>query len=472
MNSQVAIIVVDIGKTLSKVTGWTRDGRMLERKVRPNEPREHAGVRRLDAAATGAWLLEALAAFRGHPVEAIVPVAHGAGFAALGDAALAFPPLDYEQAIPDEVTAAYRQERDAFARTGSPALPDGLNLGAQVYWAETLHAPEMASATLVPWAQYWAWFLSGTAASEVTSLGCHTDLWYPGDARFSEMAQRRGWAERFAPVVKASDVVGTLRPEIAERTGLPAKVRVLAGLHDSNAALLAARGFPEIAGKEATILSTGTWFIAMRQAAKNVSIADLPEARDTLVNVDAYGCPVPSARFMGGREIETVIEIDTRRVDIRPDQQHLLDAVPALLERGTMMLPTLAPGFGPFPGGKARWLNAPEQWAGTWYARRAAICLYAAMVADTALNLIGAKERLLVEGRFAEAEVFVRALAALRPETEVYVANAHNDVSFGALRLLNPLLKANGGVTRVEPLAGDLASYKAKWHAAIAQESA
>jgi sugar (pentulose or hexulose) kinase len=283
------------------------------------------------------------------------------------------------------------------------------------------------------------------------------------------MAERFGWAERFAPVVKASDAVGTLRPELAAETGLPATAQVLAGLHDSNAALLAARGFPEIARQEATILSTGTWFIAMRLAAETFSIASLPEARDTLVNVDAYGWPVPSARFMGGREIESVIQLDTRRVDIRPDQPKLIEEVPGLLRRRTMMMPTLAPGFGPFPDGEARWVNAPVEWQGTWYARRAAICLYAAMVADTSLDLIGSKQRLLIEGRFAEAEVFVRALAALRPDTEVFVANAHNDVSFGALRLINPLLAAQGGLRQVEPLEGDLAGYRALWRDSVAK---
>lgn len=469
MTGTGTFIVVDIGKTLSKLTLWTRGGRMLDRQVRPNAACEQDGLRVLDVEGIGQWLRATLRGWSGHPVEAIIPVAHGAGFAALdgadGNGGLLFPPLDYEQAIPEEVMADYRRERDAFTLTGSPTLPDGLNLGTQVYWMSRRFPEEMARATLVPWAQYWAWFLTGRTASEVTSLGCHTDLWCPADARFSPMSERFGWAERFAPVVKASDVVGTLRADIAAETGLPATAQVLAGLHDSNAALLAARGFAEIARQEATILSTGTWFIAMRLAAETFSIAALPEARDTLVNVDAYGWPVPSARFMGGREIESIIQIDTRRVDIRPDQPRLMEAVPGLLARGTMMMPTLAPGFGPFPHGTAEWVDKPEEWAGTWYARRAAICLYAAMVADTSLDLIGSKERLLIEGRFADAEVFVRALAALRPDTEVYVANAHNDVSFGALRLINPLLQAQGGLRRVAPLEGDLAAYRAKWRA-------
>lgn len=460
-------VVVDIGKTLSKVTLWTRDGRMVDRQVRPNVACEKDGVRCLDAEGIGRWLRMSLGNWAGHPVEAIVPVAHGAGFAAIGDDGLLFAPLDYEQPIPQEVMAAYRAQRDPFTITGSPALPDGLNLGAQVWWMAQRHPQAMARATLLPWAQYWAWFLSGRAVSEVTSLGCHTDLWNPSEACFSPMAQRLGWAERFAPVVGAGDVIGVLRPELASETGLPATTQVLAGLHDSNAALLAARGFAEIAGNEATILSTGTWFVAMRLTGESVPAAMLPEARDTLVNVDAYGAVVPSARFMGGREIETVIQIDTRRVDIRPDQPRLMEAVPGLLARGTMMLPTLAPGFGPFPNGDARWLDAPAEWTGSWYARRAAMCLYAALVADTALGLIGSRGRLLIEGRFAEAEVFVRALAALRPETQVFVANAHNDVSFGALRLIDPSLEPSGELRRIDPLGGDLDAYRSRWRDAV-----
>jgi sugar (pentulose or hexulose) kinase len=456
-------IVVDIGKTLSKVTLWSPGGRLLDRQVRRNEGPVVDGVRRLDAEGIGAWLLPALAKYRGERVGHIIPVAHGAGVAVLDGDALAFAPLDYEQAIPDEVLAAYRARRDPFAVTGSPALPGGLNFGSQLAWLDRLYPEAVRRGVLLPWAQYWAWFLSGTAVSEVTSLGCHSDLWAPDAATFSPLAQRTGWAARFAPLARAQDEIGSLRPQIAKATGLPGDIRVLAGLHDSNAALLAARGFPEFAGREFTTLSTGTWFVAMRTPGAVTNPRDLSDDRDCLVNVDAYGMRVPTARFMGGREIESVVEIDTRRVDIKPDQPALVAALPRVLQAGAMLLPTLAPGCGPFPDATAQWLARPDD----WYELRAAACLYAALVADTALDLIGSEGRLLVEGRFAEAEVFVRAIARLRPDMAIYTANAHNDVSFGALRLLDPRLEPQGGLTVVEPLDADLETYRSRWHAEI-----
>lgn len=458
-----AIVVLDVGKTLSKATLWTRDGHLLDRQVRPNEAVTIEGIRRLDMEGIGAWLIAALAKYRDADVGTIIPVGHGAGVVALRDGEPAFAPLDYEQDIPADVLARYRRERDDFAATGSPALPHGLNLGSQIYWMEQRDPAGMAHATLVPWAQYWAWLLTGRAVTEVTSLGCHSDLWNPAERRYSALAMRRGWSERFAPLAAAGDVVGTLRPEVARATGLPATVQVLAGLHDSNAALLAARGHRRIDGAEATILSTGTWFIAMRTPGEGATEFRLAENRDCLVNVAPDQRPVPSARFMGGREIETVIQIDTRRVDIRPDQPALLAAVPALVRDGAMLLPTLAPGCGPFPDGPGDWIARPDD----WYARRAAACLYAALVTDAALDLIGTRERILIEGRFAEAEVFVRALASLRPDVRVYTANAHNDVSFGALRLLDPELRPAGDLVQAAPLETPLADYRERWLAAL-----
>jgi hypothetical protein len=223
--------------------------------------------------------------------------------------------------------------------------------------------------------------------------------------------------------------------------------------------LLAARGFQEIAGREATVLSTGTWFVAMRTSSSRGDFSALPERRDCLINVDADGHPVPSARFMGGREIETLTGIDTRRIDIAPDQPRIVAALPQALREGARVLPTFAAGTGPFPNARGRWVRMPADEA----PRRAAVSLYAALMADVSLDLIGSRERILVEGRFAEAQVFVRGLAALRPDTSVYVANVQNDVSYGALRLLEPALPPMSTLQRVLPLDIDLDRCRVEW---------
>jgi len=456
-----ATIVLDIGKTWSKAGLWRADGSPIAKRARPNERREMAGYLALDAESIENWLADTLREFGDlADVGQIVPVSHGAGAALVRDGRLALPPMDYEHPIPAAIRRDYEAQRDRFAITGSPALPDGLNLGAQLYYLQSLQPRTFGAGTrIMPWAQYWSWLLSGVQCSEVTSLGCHTDLWCPAGRRYSDLAVARGWADLMAPVRRAGEALGPLVPAWQRRTGLSAKTTVFCGLHDSNAALLAARGFPQIANQDATVLSTGTWFVAMRTPQTPFDISTLPEDRDCLVNVDAFQQMIPSARFMGGREIELLTGIDARRIDIKPDQPELLEALKPVAENFAMMVPTLAPGTGPYPHGRGRWLSMPDD----AIQRRAAVCLYAALLADTSLNLIGARGCLLIEGRFAESDAFVRTLATLRPDASVYTANAHGDVSYGALRLLDPSLPPPGRLGVVEKIQVDLEPFRSRW---------
>ncbi len=447
-----AIVVLDVGKTHAKLTLWDRSGMQLDRRSRANAGQAES----LDAAGIEGWMAEVLADFAAQAdIGAIIPVAHGAAAAIIDGGALLAPPLDYEAFITADMRAAYDQLRAPFAETGSPALPDGLNLGVQLF----RQSPLSETAQILPWPQYWSWLLSGVASSEVTSLGCHTDLWNPATGQPSSLAISQGWATRLAPLRRAGDVLGPITPAWAKRTGLPADTHIHCGVHDSNAALVAARGFPEIAGQEATVLSTGTWFIAMRTPAQPVDLTLLPEDRDCLVNVDVDGRPVPSARFMGGREMEMLGAV----ID-KPGCEGLAEVT----ANSVMVLPSFVAGCGPFPDCSGGWVNEPREPT----QRRVAAALYAALVADTSLDLVGACGALLIEGRFARSEIFARALAALRPDMAIYTSDADADVSFGALRLVDPSIKPAGALQKQVPLRVDLITYKNLWHERIREGKA
>jgi sugar (pentulose or hexulose) kinase len=464
---QRATIVLDVGKTLTKLSLWGPGGELLARRSQANE-RSPSGPS-LDASGIERFLAHTLHDFAGlADIGRFIPVAHGAAAAWVGREGLAQPPLDYEHPIPEAVRREYDTQRDPFALTGSPALPDGLNLGAQLHYLEHLKGAAIPdSVTILPWAQYWSWLLSGVACSDVTSLGCHTDLWHPFAGACSRLAQARGWAARLAPLASPGAPLGPLLAAWARRTGLPGDVEIHCGLHDSNAALLASRAFPELAGEEATVLSTGTWFVAMRtpSAQHPFDVAGLTETRDCLVNVDAQGRPVPSARFMGGREIDLAAGPGDARVDAPEHQEAQLAAVAAVLARGVMVLPSFAPGAGPFPSARGRWLRLPAD----AHERLAAVCLYAALVADVSLDLIGACARLLVEGRFSRCEVLTRALASLRPGTTVYVAPTASEVAFGARRLLDPQASPAWSLRKVAPLGQSLTAYRDAWRQEVAR---
>lgn len=463
------IIVIDLGKTMSKASLCDARGAVIARRERANASVSSGGRRILDVVGIEDWLIQALRELGAlAPVKAIVPVAHGAAAAIIRDGALVHPPLDYEQPMPDALMADYRRQRDDFAVSGSPALGDGLNLGAQLHALETI-IPDLWRGTtqILPWAQYWSWRLSGVAASEVSSLGSHTDLWAPFEGRPSPLADRRGWTGRLAPLRRAGDMIGRLRADWADRTGLSPTVAVLCGVHDSNAALLAARGFPQVGDGEATVLSTGTWFVAMRTGG-TADMAVLDAKRDCLVNVDTDGRPVPSGRFMGGREIAVLAGDDPVRIDDPLAQADIAAALDEVMASGAMIVPTMAAGAGPFPDRIGRWINRPA----SPIARAATIALYAALVADVTLDLIGSRERIVVEGRFSRAQAFVRALASLRLDMAVFVADGDLDLAFGACRLVDPALPPPCRLDLVSPLDVDILHYRARWRESLDLEVA
>jgi len=459
------LVVLDIGKTLSKVSVWTPQGELLEKRERRNQRCYSDGRMVLDTCGIEEWLTKTLAELPNKQrIGGIIPVAHGAAAALIRDGRLAAPVMDYESPISPKVRESYEAERDPFAQTGSPALPDGLNLGVQLHRMEQLQ-PELFNhgTQIVTWPQYWSWLLSGVASTEVTSLGCHTDLWNPTTAAPSSMAVRRGWAALLAPLKPAGQPLGRLSKHWLERTGLPATVDVYCGIHDSNAALVAARSHQELEGSEVTVLSTGTWFVAMRSPSISsiVNPSLLPSERDVLVNVDVAGRPVPSARFMGGREIHLLTVLTSRQIDIVADQPAIIEAATQVLSRGTMVLPTLARGCGPYPQRRGGWVRKPDE----ELQQRAAASLYVALMADAALELIGTRKNLLIEGRFAGAKVFAQSLACLRPNLRTFISSLEADVAQGALRLVHPKESLGAPLQPVLPLDLDLDTYRVRWKA-------
>lgn len=458
-----SVAVLDVGKTNAKLSLWTRGGRRLASVSRANADVETPRYRALDADGVQRWLIDSLTDFaRDANIEAIVPIAHGAAAAVIADRGLAAPPMSYESSLP--VDDAYTNARDVFEDTGSPRLPNGLNLAAQLRHLESV-SPNLLSgeAQLVPYSQYWAWVLSGVAASELSSLGCHTDLWRPREARFSAMSEKAGWAKRFAPLRRADEVLGSVRPELAARTGLSTRCKIYCGAHDSNIAFYGARADPALAGRDVTVLSTGTWFVAMR-APKfgDPGLDGLSAARDTLINVGVDGQLIPSARFMGGREMEALIGAEDSPMRTPEFAREIAPlSMGDVLASGAMVLPSFAPGVGPFPGSQGRWSGGELQGA----ARRAAAGIYLALVADTSLGLIGARDAIVVEGRFADDMSFLRMLAALRPDSDIYASRAEDGIACGALRLVDPQFTPDISLTRIAPTENDISIYAARWRA-------
>ena len=450
--------VIDIGKSNAKfaVVDLESGSELAVRKM-PNRSLEDGPYLHYDIDAIWAFLLDAIALLNSqHKLDALSVTTHGA-CAALVDAAgdLALPVLDYEDKGPDELHAEYDVARPEFSETFSPRLPQGLNLGAQLFWQARRFPDEFARARwILPYPQYWGFRLSGVTASEITSLGCHTDLWSIETGLYSSLVMRQGWIDRMPEVHQASSVLGPIRPELAEQLGLREDLPVLTGIHDSNASLL-----PHLVGHALpfSVVSTGTWVIC---ATPGGDLADLDPTRDCLANIDAFGRPVPSARFMGGREYEIL----THGQAIAPWG----DAVLHCLEQPVMLLPSVQPGSGPFPNRISRWQPAVDGLDPQ--TRFAAISFYLAMMTSECLGMTGGEGDIIVEGPFAANLLYLKMLSSATGRPVLADAASATGTSIGAALLASrrpPHLATPLPVQVAPESAARMAKYAASWRQAV-----
>ncbi len=425
MKDDSHILVLDIGKThinLAVLDGHFREihAAQCSNATLSGEPYAH-----YDINAIWDWFCtRCLEITSSVEITAVNVTTHGATAALVGPESsgngLALPILDYEFGGPEEVEDAYNEVRPLFRETCSPSLPCGLNLGRQLFWQQT-RFPEKFSRihAIIMYPQYWTWRLTGVIANEVTSLGCHTDLWRPGTGELSSLVGKCGWSEILPSVVTAVKPLGGVQADVAVATGLPAGCDVYPGAHDSNSGL--ARFLHASPNENFAVVSSGTWVISMSVGGQ---VDRLQPGKDMLANVDILGHAVPCARFMGGREYRAICKSIDAEVGVPCDLSHVRN----IIESRTFALPDFSLGSGPFGGRK-------PSITGNLHSSPALAELYCALMIDFELDLLGVKDDVVLEGIMAGDPVLVGVLATLRPDQAIRLLRDASGVAQGCALL-------------------------------------
>jgi L-fuculokinase len=419
-----ATVVLDIGKTHVKLCALDADDKVLAVRTRDNAGvQSPAGYAALDTGGIESWLWDSLASVASEfHIRRIITSTHGAAFAAIDANGLVLPIVDYE-------FDAYAGQRDAYAEavgdlreTLSPHLPMGLNAARPLYWLARECPHEFAQATtLLPYPQYWAWRLSGVAASEASSLGCHTHLWAPVERSWSRLARAEGWDRRFAPLRSAWEVLGPVRPELSQRLGLPVDCLVHVGVHDSNACLARhLRRSPAM-----TLVTSGTWTVVM---ACGGQVDRLDLSADMLANVSVAQDLVPTARFMGGRDHAALC------AGADPDAADL-GCLPALAEAGVEVLPS-TDGSRPRVVCRGDDITAQASQRLTPVQRATLAAHYCAAMTAERVQALSGPSPVVVEGPLARNAAYLALLAQWLPKHRCQVGDAAIDGTvLGALAL-------------------------------------
>ncbi len=450
------VAVLDIGKTNIKICLMDAQTGILKDVIkRANSVVDDGLYPHIDVNNIWQWIKDTLTSLTpNYFIGSIAITTHGATAACMKGDELALPVLDYEYDGIDQCRTEYEKWRSPFSETFSPLLPQGLNLGKQLYWQQSKFPEAFSNVTdILLYPQYWGFLLSGQKVSEVTSLGCHTDLWNPSACQFSHFSQQQGWDKLFPQLVETGAKLGNILPALAEETGLPKNCAIFNGIHDSNASLVPYISKPL---DSLTVISSGTWTVI---ATINGDLDSLDEHKDMLANVDAFGRATPTIRFMGGREWEA----------LRSDKEGTMEDIGFILENGVFALPSFAAGGGPFAQYQgridARGLSlTPGQ-------QSALADVYVALMTDYCIDLLGESDMTVVEGAFSNNLNFLTLLSSLKANSEIYASRDVTGTAGGAALLSNKSLKHKGrlSLAQCEPTLKPLLNlYRRQWRERIA----
>ena len=394
-----ATLVLDIGKTNVKVLVMSKHGSVLDVLKTDSASRAGPPYLHFDVSQIWKWLLHAIAALaRSHRIDAIVTTTHGCAAALVDDTDLVLPVMDYEAQVPADLNRDFEPLIPSFEQTQTPDLPQGLNLARQLFWQQRAFPEAFERArNILMYPQYWGWRLTGVAVSELTSLGCHTHLWHPGRRDFTGLPDTQGWRDLFPPVRAAFEPLGWVSPDVAREANLPEDCIVYTGIHDANANFalyLCGHRNPF------SLVSAGTWVVVM---SPRMSLGFLDPMRDTMAIVDVEGNPLPTARYMGGRDFELLTE--GKGADTPFTESDLV----RVLEQRSLVLPSLTPG-GPFMGRRCETIG-PEPRRPAEAAARAT--LYVALMTWVSCRLMQTDGDLIIDGGFANNTWYCRLVAAL-----------------------------------------------------------
>jgi sugar (pentulose or hexulose) kinase len=357
-----AIAVIDIGMTNKKVAVYDARLRSLETVSRNFEPIRVEGLAAHDLAAMEDWFLDALASLsKRFDIGAIAVTTHGATEVCLdGEGKPCAPCLLYTHepgpAFHERFYAAMGDPRELQAVTGTPNFSAMINPAKGLFFLEE-RFPEAFARTrwVLNYPQYWGYLLSGEMGAEGTFTGCHSYLWDWKAEGYSSVARSLGIAEKLPFPLRASwDVLGTLRPETAARTGIDRSAVVTMGIHDSNASLL-----PHLAkrsGGDFILNSTGTWCVLMHPQ-ERYGFAPEELGKVVFFNRSAYNKPIKTAIFLGGMEYEAWTGAIAKVAGIAPaglPEPSAADYRAVVEARSEFILPEVVPGTGQFPGQAAR----------------------------------------------------------------------------------------------------------------------
>ena len=440
MPSTPVIAILDVGKTNKKLflfnelyeAVWEKTELLPETKDEDGFPCEDLNLLRN-------WIVETLAASvkaGAFELRAINFSAYGASLVHTGADGEPLTALyNYLKPYPEKLRKQfydrYGGEPGFSMQTASPVL-GSLNSGMQLYRIKN-DQPECFSkirySLHLP--QWLSWVMTGKASSDITSIGCHTNLWNFSLHDYHEWVIKEGMISKLAPIRNS----GTVHPFIPRNdvhglSVLTGSAVAGIGLHDSSAALIP---YLESFREPFVLISTGTWCISMNPF-NGDPLTRTELENDCLCYLSFSGRPVKASRLFAGFEHEQQVERLAEYFQKNKNYFQTIvfdpDIVLKLKSRGEPDGSNRPAALQAHSGFALRDLAAFDSME--WAYHRLLMDIMEEQAASIRLILSDSVKRIFVDGGFAKNLVYMHLLATAFPLLEVFSAHIAQASAVGA----------------------------------------
>ncbi|MFG4003353.1 FGGY-family carbohydrate kinase [Flavobacterium aquidurense] len=293
------VAIFDIGKTNKKVFLFDENYKIVwENSIVLAETMDDDDFPCENIEALRNWVfdrLEDIKSLSEYVLKAVNFSTYGASFIYVDENGKVLTPLYnylkvYPEVLKREFYKKYKGEEKFAVKTASPVL-GSLNSGMQIYRLKREN-PELFNKIryCLHLPQYLSSLFTGQYFSDITSIGCHTNLWNFKKTKYHSWLAKDGVLEKMPPIHRGEDTV----------TLSDTSISIGVGLHDSSSAII-----PYTINFEEpfVLLSTGTWSISLNPF-NNAPLTFEELKSDCLCYMQYTGKPVKAARLFSGNEHE------------------------------------------------------------------------------------------------------------------------------------------------------------------------
>jgi L-fuculokinase len=438
---KAVVAVFDVGKTNKKLFLIDEDYNIVfERSARFVETKDEDGeaCENLDSLRSSVYAsLDQVFAMEEFEVKAINFSSYGASFVYLDENGEPLTPLyNYLKEYPEELKNAFYAQYGGMGtvslETASPVL-GSLNSGMQLYRLK-VQRPELFAKVIyaLHLPQYLSYLVTNKAFADITSIGCHTQLWNFNKDEYHDWVLKEGINEKLGEL-KAADSILAISFKGRD-------INVGVGLHDSSAALIP---YLENFSSPFVLLSTGTWCISLNPFNQD-PLTEAELKQDCLCYMHYKGKPIKASRIFAGNEHEVQLKRIAEHYERAAYIFKHIKFNPGLILKLAIKIPdnaSLQEQFSETSAFGERDLNLFKTAEEAYH--QLIFDLVKQQVYSLRLILNEGVRRVFVDGGFGKNVVYMHLLAMAIPDIEVYASSVSQATAIGTALAINDAWNEN-----------------------------